>query len=264
LPAQTNLTVTELATLTVTNAAIDTDIPPLGLTHSLIDPPDGLGISTNGVISWTPSEAQGPGTNTVTTVVTDSGLPPLSATNSFTVVVNESNVPPVLPAQLDRVLAGQQELVVTNTASDADLPANALSYELADGPTGAVIDSNGVIIWTPMMSQVPSSNVLTTVVTDFNPWAINAQRLSATNSFGVVVMAVASFRAVSVAVSNNVATITWESAPGQTYRLQYKDNLADMSWQDVQPDILASGTTASATNALGSGPLRVYRVEIIP
>ena len=47
--------------------------------------------------SWTPSEAQGPSTNTFTTVVTDSGAPSKSTTNSFVVTVNEVNSAPVLP-----------------------------------------------------------------------------------------------------------------------------------------------------------------------
>ena len=53
-------------------------------------------IDTNGVITWTPTEAQGPGTNTITTVVTDNGVPPLSVTNSFVVIVTEVNSAPVL------------------------------------------------------------------------------------------------------------------------------------------------------------------------
>ena len=53
-------------------------------------------IDTNGVITWTPTEGQGPGTNTITTVVTDNGVPPLSATNSFEVMVTEVNSAPVL------------------------------------------------------------------------------------------------------------------------------------------------------------------------
>jgi len=75
--------------LVVTNTALDSDMPALALTYSLISPPPGAAISSNGVITWTPAWAQGPGTNVITTVVTDSGTPPLSATNSFTVVVSE-------------------------------------------------------------------------------------------------------------------------------------------------------------------------------
>jgi len=135
------------------------------------------------VINWTPDESQGPGTNTITTVVTDGQL---SATNSFNVVVNEVNSPPVLPTQTNLTIVGLASLVVTNTASDPDLPANTLTYVLT-GPTNAIIDANGIITWTPVMAQVPSTNVFTTVVTDFNPWAINEQHLSATNAFTVIV-----------------------------------------------------------------------------
>ena len=53
-------------------------------------------IDANGVITWTPTEAQGPGTNVFETVVTDNGVPALSATNSFTVTVLETNTAPVL------------------------------------------------------------------------------------------------------------------------------------------------------------------------
>jgi len=114
----------------------------------------------------------GAGTNVITTVVTDDGTPALSATNSFTVIVEESNSPPLLPAQTNRTLVGLAILTVTNTASDTDLPVNTLTYVLQTGPSNAVIDVNGIITWTPMAAQAPSTNLFTTVVTDYNPWAI--------------------------------------------------------------------------------------------
>jgi alpha-tubulin suppressor-like RCC1 family protein/subtilisin-like proprotein convertase family protein len=80
----TNLTVTPGTTITVTNAATDANTNAT-LTYSLLDPPSGATINPGtGVITWTPTVA---GTNTITTVVTDNGTPPLSATNSFTVTV---------------------------------------------------------------------------------------------------------------------------------------------------------------------------------
>src|SRR5438874_13629032 len=99
-------------------------------------------------MTWTPTEAQGPSTNTLTTVVTDNGVPPLSATNSFTIVVTEVNSAPSLPNQTNRTIAELTALVVTNTASDSDLPANTLSYSLQTPPVGATIDTNGVVTWT--------------------------------------------------------------------------------------------------------------------
>src|SRR5262249_16294332 len=112
------------------------------------------------------------------------------ATNTFIVVVNEINMPPALPLQPDRTIVGLTTLVVTNTASDSDLPANGLTYALASGPASATIDASGVITWTPEPAQVPSEYVFTTIVTDLNPAAINAQQLSATNTFTVVVDAI--------------------------------------------------------------------------
>ena len=44
-----------------------------------------------------------------------------------------------------------------------------------------------MIYWTPTLADVPSTNRFTTVVTDFNPWAINEQHLSATNSFIITI-----------------------------------------------------------------------------
>ncbi|MFO1477564.1 MAG: hypothetical protein U1F98_13050 [Verrucomicrobiota bacterium] len=49
-------------------------------------------IDASGVITWTPtSRPAGPGVYTITTIVTDDGVPALSATNSFQVTVNEVN-----------------------------------------------------------------------------------------------------------------------------------------------------------------------------
>jgi len=187
LPAQADRTILELTTLTVTNSATDADVPADTLTYSLLTKPTTATISASGVITWTPNEAEGPSTNIFTTRVVDNGTPPLSATNTFTVVVNESNTPPVLPAQVNRTIAVLTTLAVTNTATDSDVPANTLTYSLPAGPTNATIDTDtGVITWTPTLAQDSTTNLFTTVVTDSNPSAINAQNLSATNSFTVV------------------------------------------------------------------------------
>jgi subtilisin-like proprotein convertase family protein len=201
-------TLDELTTLLVTNTANDSDLPPQTLTYTvtmLVDtnamitngwplnyattnPPPV--VNSNGVITWTPSEAQGPGVYILTAVVTDNGAPPLSATNSFTVTVNEVNTPPFWPAnvpsQTNYIINALSTLTVMNTATDTDIPPNPLTYQLS-GPTGATIDTDGVITWTPTLAQAGTTNIFTTVVTDTNPPAVNATSLSATNSFTVTV-----------------------------------------------------------------------------
>src|SRR5206468_2336261 len=146
--------------------------------------------------------------NIITTVVTDNGIPPLSATNSFTVSVTEVNSPPVLPQLANYTVVGMATLIVTNHATDSDIPANSLSYTLVTARTNALIDTNGVISWTPTMAQVPSTNIFQTVVTDFNPWAINAQHLSATNQFTVVVKPIHVVPVLPVQTNRTVLDLT--------------------------------------------------------
>src|SRR5439155_468816 len=143
-------TIIELATLIVTNAASDIDFPPNTLTYQLKSPPSGASIDNFGVIHWTPSETQGPSTNMITTVVTDNGVPPLSATNSFSVIVTEVNSTPVLSVPTTQTVTELSTLTVTNTASDADLPANTLTFSLVSAPSGVNLNpSTGVLTWTP-------------------------------------------------------------------------------------------------------------------
>src|SRR5262249_37263389 len=144
-----DLKIAELSTLVITNSATDTDYPANHLTYVLIDAPSGAVIDTNGVIAWTPSEEQGPGTNVITTIVSDDGIPSLLATNSFPVPVSEVNSAPALSAQPNRTVAALRTLVVTNGATDTDLPINELTYALVNPPMGASIDAQGVIRWSP-------------------------------------------------------------------------------------------------------------------
>src|SRR5205814_1573150 len=95
--APTGRTVPELSTLTVTNTASDSDLPANVLTFSLVSAPTGVNLDpSSGVLTWTPTEAQGPSTNLITVKVSDNGVPQSSDTKSFTVVVTEANSAPVL------------------------------------------------------------------------------------------------------------------------------------------------------------------------
>jgi subtilisin-like proprotein convertase family protein len=185
----TNVTVTnilETVPTAISCVATDLDTPPLPLTFALLKGPAGLSIS-NGVIYWTPTEAQGPSTNSVIVSVSNGAF---SVTNSFFVNVLESNLPPAflltnIPNQLV-IVPGT--LVLTNAATDPDIPVNALTYTLLNPPANAVINTNGVITWTPTPAQAGTNYLFATVVTDANPWAVNAQSLSVTNYFYVSVL----------------------------------------------------------------------------
>ncbi len=147
-----------------------------------------MSVNTNsGTILWTPTEAQGPSTNAnIIYAVYQSGS--TVASTNFTVVVNEVNVAPVLTVPGPQTLYATTTLTVTNTATDSDIPANTLTFAIVAAPSGVLLDPNtGVLTWTPTTGQV-GTNTITVSVTDNNPWAVNSQHLSVTNSFQVVVL----------------------------------------------------------------------------
>ena len=188
LAAIVNQTVNELVQLSVTASATDQDLPAQTMTYSLNTAPLGMTINpSSGQITWTSTEAQGPGNYNVTVRVTDNGTPALGHTTSFSVTVNEINVPPVLSPLANTNVNELTTLTLTNSATDIDIPVNTLTYALIASPPGATIDTNGVITWTPTEAQGPGTNTFTTVVTDTNILAVNTQSFTVTNTFTVVV-----------------------------------------------------------------------------
>ena len=131
--------------------------------------PGGASIEPlTGKFSWTPTEVQGPGEFRFDVVVTGSSG---SDRETITVRVSEVNRPPVLAAIGNRSVGEETALVFTATASDPDLPANLLSFALANGPGGAVpagaaITPAGVFTWTPTEAQGPGTFTFDVVVTD--------------------------------------------------------------------------------------------------
>ncbi len=108
--------------LSIMAQATDPDVPVNMLTYSLGGlEMAGLSIdSGSGMLSWIPSEEQGPGVYTLTIRVTDDGVPALSDEQSFTVTVAEVNTPPVLAAIGEQAVAVGSELAFTALADDPD------------------------------------------------------------------------------------------------------------------------------------------------
>ena len=164
IPSQT---VAEGNLLTFTALATDGDVPPDPLTFSLEGAPPGASISSSGVFTWTPTEAQGPGTYTITVRVTDTGSPPAGAAQTFSVTVTEVNQPPVFPSLGNRTVNEGSLLTVIAVAADQDLPAQALRYSLEGAPSGASIDpTSGIFTWTPTEAQGPGQYTINIRVSD--------------------------------------------------------------------------------------------------
>ncbi len=155
--------------LTFQAAGRDTDVPANALRYSLnTDAPGGASIDpTSGVFTWTPAEDQGGQVYELTITVSDDGTPSLSAAQSFQVQVNETNQAPVLAAIPNQAASEGSLVSFTASASDADLPANTLVYQLGGAaPDGATLTPAGQFTWTPGEAQGPGAYNLLVIVSD--------------------------------------------------------------------------------------------------
>ena len=252
--------INEGSTLTVTNSATDPDNPPQLLTFSLgANAPAGMTIDpASGLISWTPTEAQGPGNYSITVRVTDNGTPLQSDAKTFSVSVSEVNSQPQLSFPSNWTVRAEALLAFTAMATDPDLPAQMLTFSLegASGagvpPAGAHIDpATGLFTWTPASTDVGTNLMILRVTDNGSPPASAA---------GALRVAVLSAFRTTISLSANLSTISFNTIAGRTYRVEYKDNLSDATWTRLGSDTKANSDTLTFQDALDSRLQRFYRV----
>jgi len=258
----TSRTINELTSITLTNRATDVDVPTNILTYEIVSAPLGAAVNpTNGLFTWTPSEAQGPSSNSILVRVFDNGVPSLSATQRFTIVVNEVNSAPVLSPISNKSVAAGQQLTFKAVVTDQDLPAQTLTFNLEAGaPAGAAIDGGGNFSWTPAGNAPPSTNQFKIRVADDG-----SPSLSATQS--VTIFVTTSIRITGIqTVDSTHVSITWESQPGKNYQLEYRDNLEPTTvWQPVAgSQVTATGSSSSALVTTTGAPQRFYHIAQTP
>jgi len=257
LPVQTDRTINELTTLTVTNTANDADLPADSLTYSLTAPL-GAAISSNGIITWTPTELQGPSTNTFVTIVTDNGVPARSTTNNFNVRVLEVNSAPILSPILDRAIHAGTKLSLHCVGQDAPGEGGTLTFSLDAAPLGTSINAtNGALSWQSVDADAGETNHFLVRVTDDGQ-----PQLSDTRAFDVFVVQRPIIQGIKF--TNDTVTVTWTAIAGQKYALQGNDDLTATNWLDLSETVTSPGTTASQTNAISGTLLRYYRVRLAP
>jgi hypothetical protein len=255
LPAQGPRTLDELTTLVVMNTASDSDIPANTLTYVLVSAPTNAVISSQGVITWTPSEAQGPSTNTFVTVVSDNGVPSRSATNTFTVVVNEVNAQPVLQVIPDQSLHYGTLLSLQAVASDSDLPANTLTFSVDQPPAGLAINAgNGAITWTPAQNQVGTYAITVRVSDNGSP------SLSATNTFQITVTGEGTHLGIQPQAGGLVKILVTGDV-GNTYDLQKSTNF--LGWDRIVQIPLSTSPFSFIDPDSATEPLRFYRLKLV-
>ena len=169
--------------------------------------------------------------------------------------VSGGNSRPQLDAIPSRTIRLGQTVSFTARASDPDLPRQTLSFSLDAGfPGGADINaSSGLFSWTPTPAQAPSTNTITARVTDNG-----MPPRSAAQSFMVVVLLPP--QGTITREGQGMVNLIFDTTPGRTYQVQYKDNLSDKDWLQLNPRVVADNATLSSFDSLNSGSQRFYRI----
>jgi O-glycosyl hydrolase len=178
---------------------------------------------------------------------------------SVVTFAGRGNTPPSIGAVSDQTVNPGVTLLVTNTASDSDLPAQTLTFGPGNSfPAGATINpTNGVLSWRPPVSQANTTNLIKIEVTD------NGQpNLSATNHFNIVLNPLAPPVVSSITTKPAEIDFLVNGPTGPDYTLLTSTNMAN--WQSVltalSPTLPATLTDTNYPN----GPVRFYRIRLGP
>ena len=177
--------------------------------------------------------------------------------NGGLITVVASNTPPMLAPVSNRTLTAGQTLVITNIATDNDVPAQTLTFSLLNPPADVTLTTNGIFTWRPAIAQSPSTNLISVVVTDNG-----SPSMSATNTFTVTVIQPAKPVISGAAnLSNGLLTFTVNGTNGPDYIVLASTNLTSWVplWTNYSP-LLPFSYTNSTTNF----SQRFYRVLLGP
>ncbi|HXU76074.1 MAG TPA: carbohydrate binding domain-containing protein [Methylomirabilota bacterium] len=178
---------------------------------------------------------------------------------SIVTFVGQANTPPKIGPVANQTVNPGATLLVTNTASDSDLPPQALTFAAANMvPANATINaSNGVFSWRPLVSQAGTTNLIQIKVIDSGQ-----PNLSATNSFNVMVNPVSQPVLSSIAVSGGQINLLVNGPSGPDYTLLTSTNL--VAWQPTLTLTSPVPPLVLVDTNFPIGIARFYRIQLGP
>lgn len=273
-------------TLTVTNTATDTNAGAV-LAYALVNPPPGVVIDPNGIITWLVPTNIAPTNVVITTIATDANAG-LSATNSFNVFVLPgltdgmpvTNI--VAPGGINwfQVKVPSNALAATNSLLFATLPLN-LWYSTNLPPTLTnsydfelltnSLAGDHVLDFTTLPRLVPGSTYYLGVQ--------NTNAVAVTNAVEVTFLLTntANFSIFSIVHTNITGTngflLTWFAPAGTQFHLRWTPELDPVTWTNFK-GVISFTSFIAATNSEfqyfddgsqtgGFGPHRFYRLQLL-
>jgi DNA-binding beta-propeller fold protein YncE len=163
------------------------------------------------------------------------------------------NTAPKLEAIRDQVVQAGQKLQLDVKALDSDTPAQRITYRIATPPvTGARIDSiTGTFTFEPTTEQAGDVFFFEVVALDSG-----SPRLTNSVHFAATVVPPLNVRAADGAIG-----LSWLSKPEQSFRLDYKNDVADLNWSVLSDEIVAQGGQTGTVDR-AQEPRRFYRLTL--
>jgi autotransporter-associated beta strand protein len=175
--------------------------------------------------------------------------------------VTPPDVAPVLNAIANQTIIAGQTLVITNVATDPNVPPQTLTFSLLTSPTGSSIGSgNGVFTWRPTIAQSPLVTMIQVMVAD-----TGSPSLSATQSFWVTVNQPTSPVLSAPSMNNQIFSLLVNGDLGPDYQLQAASNLAPpVFWRPVSTNLSATPPFLFTDPAAANFNQQFYRVLLGP
>lgn len=169
-----------------------------------------------------------------------------------------SNTAPTLASISNRTVIAGTTINFTNAASDTNIPAQTLTFSLQNTPSGASLNSsNGIFNWRPTITQSPSTNPMSVIVTDNGSPA-----MSATQSFTITVVRPVQPTLSQPSSNGGLFSLTVNGDTGPDYTIQASTNL--VNWTSFpttnSPALPFNWSDANAA----SFPQRYFRVLLGP
>jgi len=162
-------------------------------------------------------------------------------------------------------LAPGDRLTINIRAVDPEYPEQTLTYSYAPVLEGTAINQSGLFRWIAPTNQPPGDYAFHLQVTDNGlPPRSGTGILNFTITGGSIANPNAPIPPVieTIFAPGGQAPFTIPTIPGQTYRVEYTDNLGAPVWQQLDRDFVAGNPSASLTDSLSSSQ-RFYRVILL-